>query len=148
MGIGFSWTGLLLAPLLAPALFSAVMVGLSGANSPILFLVLLVAGYVISLGSTVTLLLPCMFLLSRWRPVTLVNVCVLGLVLGAAVLVPVTWMEWKSSGADSGPPTESFFSFFPRWAADPFSAVYPFSGLVTAGLYWRLGMWRLRARLG
>ena len=29
-----------------------------------------------------------------------------------------------------------------RWAADPFTAVYPVAGLVTAGLYWWLGTWR------
>jgi hypothetical protein len=54
------------------------------------------------------------------------------------VFVPVTLMEWKSSGPDSGPPTENFLVFFVRWAADPLTAVYPLAGLVTAGLYWWL----------
>jgi hypothetical protein len=58
------------------------------------------------------------------------------------VFVPLTWMDWKSSGPDSGPPTESFFEFFVRWAADPFNAIYPLAGLITAGLYWWLGTWR------
>ena len=44
----------------------------------------------------------------------------IGLVLGAAVFVPLTWMDWKSSGPDSGPPTESFLEFILRWVADPF----------------------------
>jgi hypothetical protein len=70
------------------------------------------------------------------------KVCLLGLVLGAAVFVPLTSMEWKGSGPDSGPPTESFPVFFLRWAADPFTAIYPLAGLVTAGLYWWLGTWR------
>jgi hypothetical protein len=56
-----------------------------------------------------------------------------------AVFVPLTWMEWKSSGADSGPPTESFLTFFVRWTADPLTAIYPLAGLTTAGLYWWLG---------
>ena len=82
------------------------------------------------------------FMLSLWRPMTGFKVCLLGLVLGAAVFVPLTWMEWKSSGPDSGPPIESFLTFFLRWAADPMNAIYPLAGLVTAGLYWWLGTWR------
>jgi len=67
------------------------------------------------------------------------KVCLLGPVLGLAVFVPLTFLEWKSSGSDSGPPTESFFSFFARWAADPSTAIYPLAGLITAALYWWLG---------
>jgi hypothetical protein len=55
------------------------------------------------------------------------------------VFVPLTWMDWKSSGTDSGPPTESFFTFFVRWTADPLTAIYPLAGLITAALYWWLG---------
>jgi hypothetical protein len=60
-------------------------------------------------------------------------------VLGAAAFVPLTWMEWKSSGPDSGPPTEGFPEFFVRWGADPLTALFPLAGLITAGLYWWLG---------
>ena len=71
------------------------------------------------------------------------KVCLLGLALGAAVCVPLTWMEWKSSAPDSRPPTESFLDFFVRWAADPLRTIYPLAGLITAGLYWWwLGTWR------
>jgi len=77
-------------------------------------------------------------MLSLWRPMTGFKVCLLGLVLGAAVFVPLTWMEWKSSGPDSGPPIESFLTFFLRWAADPLTAIYPVAGLVTAAAYWWL----------
>jgi hypothetical protein len=66
----------------------------------------------------------------------------LGLVLGAAIYVPVTLMFWMGSGPDSGSPTENFLVFFVRWAADPLAAVLPFAGLMTAGLYWWLGTWR------
>jgi hypothetical protein len=65
---------------------------------------------------------------------------------GAVVFVPLTLLEWKSSGPDSGPPTESFRVFFLRWAADPMTAIYPAAGLVTAGLYWWLGTWRRDSR--
>jgi hypothetical protein len=139
----FSWTSLLLAPLLVPLMFSAVFLSLSGTSSPLLsFLILMIPSCIISYGTTMFLFLPALFLLSLWRPLTALNVCLLGLVLGAAVFVPVTLMEWKSSGPDSGPPTENFLVFFVRWAADPLTAVYPLAGLVTAGLYWWLGTWR------
>jgi hypothetical protein len=42
-------------------------------------------------------------------------------------------MEWKSSGPDSGPPSENFLVFFARWAADPLTAIYPVAGPLTAG---------------
>jgi hypothetical protein len=141
----FSWTGLLLAPLLAPLLLSAAFTSFFEGNSPgFLFLFLLVPGCVIGYGTTIFLFLPALFVLSRWRTMTGFTVCLLGFVLGVMVFVPLTWMEWRASGADSGPPTESFFGFFARWSADPLTAIYPLAGLVTAGLYWGLGTWRLR----
>jgi hypothetical protein len=139
----FSWTRLLLAPLLAPLMFSAVFVSFSGTSNPVLsFLILMIPSCIISYGTTMLLFLPALLLLSLWRPLTALNVCLLGLVLGAAAFVPVTLMEWKSSGPDSGPPTENFLVFLVRWAADPLTAIYPLAGLMTAGLYWRLGTWR------
>jgi hypothetical protein len=135
----FSWTSLLLAPLLVPLMFSAAFLSLSGTSSPVLsFLILMIPSCIISYGTTMFLFLPALFLLSLWRPLTALNVCLLGLVLGAAVFVPVTLMEWKSSGPDSGPPTENFLVFFVRWAADPFTAIFPLAGLMTSGLYWWL----------
>jgi hypothetical protein len=140
----FTWTGLILAPLLVPLMFSAALLPSFQADRPALvFLILLAPGCIVSYGATIFLFLPCLFLLSLWRPMTGFKICLLGLVLGAALLVPLTWMEWKSSGPDSGPPAESFLEFFVRWAADPFSAIYPLAGLITAGLYWWLGTWRL-----
>lgn len=144
----FSWTGLILAPLLVPLVYCAAMLGFLQTNSSVLllFLILLVASCVVSYGTTIFLFLPALYLLSLWRPMTGFRVCLLGLVLGAAVFVPLTLMEWKSSGPDSGPPIESFWAFFLRWTADPMTAIYPFAGLVTAGLYWWLGTWRRASR--
>jgi len=110
------------------------------------FLILLVPGCVISYGTTIFLFLPIMFLLSRCRPMTGLSVCLLGLVLGVAVHVPVTLVAWGASGPDSGPPTESFFSFFLHWTADPLTAIYPVAGLVTAGANWWLGIWQSNRR--
>jgi len=135
----FTWTGLILAPLPLPVLFSAVLAVLEGDRPLFGFLVLLVPGCVVSYGTTIFLFLPCLFLLSMWRPLTGFRVCLLGLLLGAAVFVPLTLMMWKGSGPDSGPPTESFLTFFVRWSADPLTAIFPLAGLITAGLYWWLG---------
>src|SRR5690349_1978653 len=111
----FSWTGLILAPLLAPIVFCAVMSSLM-ANGPLppAFLILLIPSCVVSYGTTIFLFLPSLFLLSLWRPMTGLKVCLLGVVLGAVVFVPLTLLAWKSSGADSGPPTENFLAFFLR----------------------------------
>jgi hypothetical protein len=94
LAMRFTWTGLILAPLLMPALLSAVSLGFFQADRPVLlFLFLLVLGCIVSYGATIFLFLPCLFLLSLWRPMTGFKVCLLGLVLGAAVFVPLTWME-------------------------------------------------------
>jgi len=139
----FTWTGLILAPLLLPVMFSAASLGLFDASQPIVMsLVLLAASCIVSYGTTIFLFLPCLFLLSMRRPLTGLKVCLLGFVLGAAALVPLTLVAWKGSGPDSGPPTENFFVFFARWVADPLTAIFPVAGLVTAGLYWWLGTWR------
>lgn len=134
----FSWTALILAPLLVPATYSAAMVGLMDSRSALVFLILMIVGCIISYGTTIFLFLPSLYLLSRWRPMTGLKVCLLGVVLGMLVIVPLTALEWKASGPDSGPPTESFLTFFVRFAADPFSAIYPVAGLMTSGFYWWL----------
>jgi hypothetical protein len=139
----FSWTGLILAPLPVPLIFSVIGAPMMGppqeGGIPLLvFLILLIAGCVVSYGTTVFLFLPCLFLLSLWTPVTAFRTCLLGLLLGTLMLVPLTWLIWKGSGPDSGPPTESFLVFFVRWAADPMTAMVPLAGLITAGLYWWL----------
>ena len=138
----FSWRGLILAPLLLPMMFSAVVSPLQGDRPVLGFLILLVPSCIVSYGTTIFLFLPCLYLLSLWRPMTGFKVCLLGLVLGVAAFVPLTLMAWKGSGPDSGPPTESFLVFFVRWAADPLTTIFPLAGLITAGLYWWLGKWR------
>jgi len=80
----FSWTGLILAPLLVPVMFSALLSSLPGDRPALLFLLLLAPGCIVSYGTTIFLFLPCLFLFSLWRPMTSLKVCLLGLVLGAA----------------------------------------------------------------
>jgi len=134
----FSWTGLILAPLLAPTLLSIAMVSLQDGDKLFEFAFLMIPGCIISYCATMFLLLPSLYLFSQWRPLTGLTVCLLGAVLGALVFVPLTWMAWKGSGIDSGPPSESFLTFFVRWSADPLTAIFPLAGLMTSALYWRL----------
>ena len=139
----FSWIGLIVAPSLVPALFSAALVMVSSDANPLFgFVFMFVLACIVSYGTMIVLFLPSLFLLSLRWPMTGFRVCLLGLVLGALAFVPLTLMVWKSSGPDSGPPTESFFVFFARWVADPMAAMYPVAGLVTAGAYWWLVSWR------
>jgi len=136
----FSWKALILAPLPMPLVLSAVMAPLMQGEGPVVlpFLILLIPACLISYAATTFLLLPALFVLSLLRPATGWMVSLLGFVLGAAMIVPVTLMAWTSSGPDSGPPTESFLTFFERWATDPLMLVFPIAGFVTANLYWWL----------
>jgi hypothetical protein len=139
MAMRFNWTALILAPLLVPTIFSVVMAGLlQGSNWALSFLVLMVPSCIISYATTIFLFLPSLYLASLWRPMTGLMVCLLGLALGMLVFVPITWLEWSSSGPDSGPPTESFLTFLLRWTPDPMTAIFPLAGLMTSALYWWL----------
>ena len=135
----FSWTSLILAPLLVPVIFSATMIFFVRGDPLMAFLIMLVLGCILSYATTIFLFLPCLFLLSLEQQMTGFKVCLLGLVIGAVVFVSLTLIVWGSSGPDSGPPIENFFVFFLRWAADPMTALFPLAGLITAGLYWWLG---------
>jgi hypothetical protein len=100
----FSWSGLFLAPLLVPIIACAVMAPLLRGEGPVIltFAILFIPACVISYGSTLFLFLPSLFLLSLSRPVTTWMACMLGLVLGAAVFVPVTLLAWATSGRTPG----------------------------------------------
>ena len=141
----FSWKGLLLSPLLVPALFTGLFFGPSmldsgsGIRALLPILIVLVAGCIVSYGATIFLLLPSLYVLSRWRRMTWAEVCLLGTALGLLTFFPITALEWKSSGPDSGPPTEPFVEFLWRWGADPMTLVFPVAGLVTTAVYWWLG---------
>jgi hypothetical protein len=135
----FSWTGLILAPLLVPLIFSATFIVLSeGEGDPLsAFLTMLILGCIVSYASTILLFLPCLLLLSLEHQMTGFKACLLGSVLGALEFVALTLIAWGNSGPDL--PIKNFFVFFRLWAADPVTALFPLAGLITAGLYWWLG---------
>jgi hypothetical protein len=140
MSMRFSWRALILAPLLVPALFAAVLGALLGNNPVFGFLFLFIPGCIVSYATTIVLFLPSLYLVSLWRPLTRLKVCLVGLVLGSLVYLPMTVLDWQSSGPDSGPPEETFLAFLLRCTPDPFNAIYPSAGLITAGAYWWLAV--------
>jgi hypothetical protein len=141
----FSWRGFLIAPAVVPAIVGILAALLLGGGSTVLFLLTFVIGSIVSYSVTTLVFLPSLFVLSRIRKMTGVTTSLLGLALGMAAYIPWTWVEWKSSGVDSGPPMESYLSFVLRWDFDPLTLVFLPAGLVTAAVYWRLGGHRQEA---
>ena len=138
----FTWKALFLAPLPVPLICSGVLAIATSPNSWFFgFLFFFVLGAFISYGATIFLFLPCLFLISKRMTPTLLLTCILGAVLGVVSCLPVMWVEWKSSGPDSGPPQDTIAEFLLRWLADPSALLllmFPFAGLVTAAAYWFL----------
>jgi len=135
----FSWRGLLIAPAVMPTIVGITAAILLGGGSIVLFLLTFVIGSIVSYSVTIFVFLPSLYALSRIRPMTGVTTSLLGLVLGMAAYIPWTWIEWSSSGPDSGPPTESYLAFLLRWDFDPLTLVFLPAGLITAGTYWWVG---------
>jgi hypothetical protein len=138
----FSWRGLLIAPAVVPAIVGIAATVLLGAGSLVLFLLSFVIASLVSYAVTVFVFLPSLYILSRIRTMTGITTSVLGLALGMTAYIPWTLIEWKSSGTDSGPPTENYLSFLLRWDFDPLTPIFLPAGLITATLYWRLGRQR------
>jgi hypothetical protein len=138
----FSWKALLLAPLAVPVLYGVVLEALvpgAPGRSPLFaFLFLVAVGSMASYGATVFLLLPALFALSRFRPLTATLTGLVGLVLGAVAWLPITWMSYRSSGADSGPPEGTFARYLWRQGLGIDFWAFLLAGLVTALLYWFL----------
>ena len=135
----FSWRAFLIAPAVVPAIVGVVAAILLGGGSIVLFLLSFVVCSIVSYSITISVFLPCLYVLSRFRTMTGTTTSILGLVLGMAAYIPWTWVEWGSSGKDSGPPTESYLSFLLRWDFDPLTLVFVPAGLITASIYWWIG---------
>jgi hypothetical protein len=134
----FSWRGLLIAPAVVPAIAAFGAAILLGGGSVVLFLLSFVIASIVSYSVTIFVFLPCLYALSHIRPMTGITTSTLGLALGMAAYIPWTWIEWKSSGQDSGPPEESYLAFLLRWDFDPFTLVFLPAGLITAAVYWKI----------
>ena len=89
----------------------------------------------LSYGASVFVLLPCLYLVSRFTALTALLTGAVGTVLGLAIYFPVGWVSYGASGDNSGPPTGTFGEYL--WQHGPAEA-WPFlaGGLITALLYW------------
>lgn len=136
----FSWSGVVLAPLLLPLLCGlfAVVIAFSPHGPLASFLFLFIPAGVVSYGTMIFLFLPSLYALAKLVPLTFVRVCLIGAVLGAMWTVPLMWAAWLSSGPDSGPPEDTFWRFLVQWVLDPgivLFALFPLSGAITTALY-------------
>lgn len=135
----FSWKALFLAPLAIPALYSVAFEVANPGRSPILAVLLLgILGAAVSYGATVFLLLPALFVLSRFRPLTAFLTGLAGFVLGGVAWVPVTWQAYCASGVDSGPPEGTFAQYLWRQGLGIDFWAFLLAGFVTAVVYWFL----------
>lgn len=125
-----------LAPLTAPLIASVVMLSTFNPKAWVWgFCFNFVIGSLLSYPTTIFLFIPALLCLSRLTILKSYKVCLLGTFLGAVMYLPVTWMMYKSSGPDSGPPEGSYFGFLARSLSDPITWWFPIAGLITAITY-------------
>jgi hypothetical protein len=139
----FTWKASLISPLVAPAIV-AVIFGPLGVANPIMIplgvLFFFIPGAVIGVLTMFLIFLPPLWAIGRFVRLGVAVPLVWGTLLGALWSFLLLWMNWKSSGTDSGPPDDTFVDYALRWngVAD-FLMTYvalPVCGLVTAALYW------------
>jgi hypothetical protein len=133
----FSWKAVLLAPLAVPLIYAAALSYSNRANNPLLgFALFIIAGCLVSYSSTIFLLLPSIFIISRVKSLTAPVMALTGAALGAFAWLPVSWVDYTSSGPDSGPPIIPYVQYFAQTASD--FVFFVVAGLLTSVLYWFL----------
>jgi hypothetical protein len=148
----FTWEAFLLAPLPVPLIYAIAFVLATDGRSPFIgILVLFAIGSAVSYGATAMLLLPSLYLLSRFTVLTARLTSILGAVLGAASALAYVRLAFQASGENSGPPAGTFVEYFWRQLAEPIiPAMLIAGGLGTAAMYWRLAAappWRVHKPL-
>ena len=135
----FSWRAFLLAPLPITFLFSVMTTVSSPPLHPIIsFLFFFIAISLFAYVVTGVLFVPGLLVASKLMRPTAVLAAVLGVVAGIVVYFPMAWLNYTSSGADSGPPEGTFGQWLWRTRYDWDNWIFPVSGLITALLYWWL----------
>ena len=130
---------LLLAPLPFPALCSLLFVATTSGGNPLMgFLILFAIGAAIAYLATLGLLLPALALATRLTAMNAAKAAILGDALGLILFLPLEWIMWRASGADSGPPADTFLAHLLRDLGDPVMLIFPIGGITTAVLYWAL----------
>ena len=111
----FSWKALVIAPLAVPVLTGAVLaLGVEQKAADAFFFFTALTS-VFSYAATAGLLAPAVFVAARFTRMTAWRTGLIGLGLGAILCVPICWIMYKSSGPDSGPPTETYAEWLMRW---------------------------------
>ena len=132
--VPFSWSALLLAPLVIPGPTAALfVVGTKNPLSAFGFFALI--GYLFTLAVVGGLLLPALWLVSWITRIKPWLSPVIGGILAAPIFLVWDWISWGSSGADSGPPDTTY----PQWIAKSWFTPEPLAviafGVVTAAAY-------------
>jgi len=135
-GLKICWKGLLLAPAAIPFIYAGVLSCLlTGKHPAWAFLLFLGIGCCISYSATVFLLLPCLYVASRFFRPSLGLTCAVGTVLGILLYLPLVHLEWGASGNDSGPPDVSFGVYLLHDLLTGTVGLCAVAGLLTALLY-------------
>lgn len=109
-----------------------------GRNPFAAFLFFSALGTVLSYGITLFLFLPCLFVVSRFTPLTASLTGLLGTTFGLLVYAPIIWVSYRGSGDDSGPPQITFGEYLRQHAFEWDFWAFLVAGLITALLYWFL----------
>jgi hypothetical protein len=132
--VPFSWSALLLAPLVISAPAAILFVG--GSNYRVVAFGLgALVGYIVTLAAVGCLLLPALWLVSRVTRIKPWLSPVIGGFLAAPIFLAWDYTNWGSSGVDSGPPAMTYS----QWMAESLFTLEPLVvislGVVTAAVY-------------
>ncbi len=148
-----SWRGLLIASAIVPLVASLAFGALAGGNIVLGFLINFFVSSLISYATAFCIAMPCLWCLSWFTRLTRIKTVVVGAVVGGALWLPVTALEWQTSGADSGPPPDPLPAMLRDEAGDWATWLLMAAGAVTAAAYWRIAArdarrWRRRHTIG
>jgi hypothetical protein len=132
--VPFSQRAVLLAPLviLVPA---GALLASGGRNPVVAFAVCALVSYAFTLGVVCLLFLPALWIVSWVTRIRTWVPHVLGGFLGSLVFIGWDYLNWCSSGVDSGPPAESYRQWIAKsWFTLDALAVTSF-GALTAAAY-------------
>jgi hypothetical protein len=132
--VPFSWSALLLAPLVIPVPAGVLFVG--GSVHPVAAFGLgALVGYIFTLAMVGGLLLPSLWLVSWAAKIKTWLPPVIGGLLAALIFFAWDYISWGASGVDSGPPATTY----PQWIAKSWFTPEPLFvisfGVVTAAAY-------------
>jgi hypothetical protein len=139
----FSWTGLILAPLLVPAMLSAALASSFQGDRPVLVFLLLTGPGVHRVLRHHDIPLPAL-------PVSTLFVATndelqglpAGTGAGRGGVRAADVVRLEKQRLRFWPTDRELLGVLRALAADPLTAIYPLAGLITAALYWWLGTWR------